>query len=834
MRAAAEFIRANGGHRARARVHAPVAGAVRAVVVGARSRRCRRRSMLLPVVGAAERLRLRLLGAPDDRGAVDRQSAPAGARAAVRPRRAARSAADDAGARGARSSRRARGCWRCSTACCAPTSAGRSRPLRRLALAPRRALDRAPPGGRRLVGRDPAAVGLLADRAAPRGYPLEHPVMRRGLEGLERFMVEDEDDARGVGAPAGREPAPGSVPVAGVGHGARDDRAQRRRRCPRMTRRCVRAAEWLLGEEVTQRGDWAVARPRPGARRLGVRVRQRQLPRRRRHRRGRARAAPRAPTADGDPRHRGARSSGRGAGCEGMQSVGGGWGAFDADNTRSLVRELPFLDFGEVIDEPSADVTAHARRDARGARAARHARRAARGALADRPAGARRLVVRALGRQPRLRHRRRGAGADRGRGRRPRSSASAARCAGWRTTRTRTAAGARTRAPTTIRAGSAAARAPPRRPPGRCSRCTPPASARAALAARRALAREHPARGRRLGRAAVHRHRASRRTTTSTTTSTGSCSRSWRSGAACARQPPDGVRRAGRWSTPRRPPDAPDGRGGDGAGRRARTSRSQAACCRGASARTCSRCTASRGSWTSSATRLPGVGRSGRAARARLARTAISTGRIAGERRAPAAAAPGTDAARVRAAARAVRAADRGQPHRPARQRATRPGSSCAATARCRPNPVGELVLGVFGAGHARSGSRCRTRSARRCSWPSTARTSPRISRAGACTCRPRTSTASGARSPSSRPSTPGRRCARCSRSRSSARAGCSRRGRAADRRAAGARAPGGGRVRGGRPRGAGRDRARGLRRARRTAQRAGPDDACSRWLARW
>ena len=49
----------------------------------------------------------------------------------------------------------------------------------------------------------------------------------------------------------------------------------------------------------------------------------------------------------------------------GMQSSDGGWGAFDADNTRALVRELPFLDFGEVIDEPSADVTAHDDRDAR-------------------------------------------------------------------------------------------------------------------------------------------------------------------------------------------------------------------------------------------------------------------------------------------------------------------------------------------------------------------------------------------------------------------------------------------------------------------------------------
>ena len=42
-----------------------------------------------------------------------------------------------------------------------------------------------------------------------------------------------------------------------------------------------------------------------------------------------------------------------------MQSKDGGWGAFDVDNTRALCREIPFCDFGEVIDEPSADVTAH-------------------------------------------------------------------------------------------------------------------------------------------------------------------------------------------------------------------------------------------------------------------------------------------------------------------------------------------------------------------------------------------------------------------------------------------------------------------------------------------
>lgn len=43
----------------------------------------------------------------------------------------------------------------------------------------------------------------------------------------------------------------------------------------------------------------------------------------------------------------------------GMQSSNGGWGAFDVDNVRGICREIPFCDFGEVIDDPSADVTAH-------------------------------------------------------------------------------------------------------------------------------------------------------------------------------------------------------------------------------------------------------------------------------------------------------------------------------------------------------------------------------------------------------------------------------------------------------------------------------------------
>jgi squalene-hopene/tetraprenyl-beta-curcumene cyclase len=42
-----------------------------------------------------------------------------------------------------------------------------------------------------------------------------------------------------------------------------------------------------------------------------------------------------------------------------MQSRNGAWGAFDVDNTSPFPNRLPFCDFGEVIDPPSADVTAH-------------------------------------------------------------------------------------------------------------------------------------------------------------------------------------------------------------------------------------------------------------------------------------------------------------------------------------------------------------------------------------------------------------------------------------------------------------------------------------------
>jgi squalene-hopene/tetraprenyl-beta-curcumene cyclase len=42
----------------------------------------------------------------------------------------------------------------------------------------------------------------------------------------------------------------------------------------------------------------------------------------------------------------------------GMQSKGGGWGAFDADNTHTYLNHIPFADHGALLDPPTADVSA--------------------------------------------------------------------------------------------------------------------------------------------------------------------------------------------------------------------------------------------------------------------------------------------------------------------------------------------------------------------------------------------------------------------------------------------------------------------------------------------
>ncbi|HET9975769.1 MAG TPA: squalene--hopene cyclase [Streptosporangiaceae bacterium] len=176
------------------------------------------------------------------------------------------------------------------------------------------------------------------------GYEVDHPVLAKGIAGIERYLITEE----GPQGPVRRLEACQSpvwdtvltmTALADAGL-APDD--------PSL----IRAARWVLGEEIKGPGDWQVRRPgtAPGGwafefdndnypdtddtAEVVLALRRTAVPSRAAIDRGMA-------------------------WLTGMQSKDGGWGAFDADNTRALVNKLPFCDFGAVIDPPSADVTAH-------------------------------------------------------------------------------------------------------------------------------------------------------------------------------------------------------------------------------------------------------------------------------------------------------------------------------------------------------------------------------------------------------------------------------------------------------------------------------------------
>jgi squalene-hopene/tetraprenyl-beta-curcumene cyclase len=180
------------------------------------------------------------------------------------------------------------------------------------------------------------------------GYPLDHPVMVEGLRGLEGFLVREETpDGVQRRLEACQSPvwdtalALTALLDAGV---AADDPA------------VLGATNWLLGEEIDVRGDWAVRRPKLAPGGWAFEFANDNYP----DTDDTAEILLALRRVDHPETGRMQRVISRGMRwMTGMQSKNGGWGAFDADNTRTLPTRLPFCDFGAVIDPPSADVTAH-------------------------------------------------------------------------------------------------------------------------------------------------------------------------------------------------------------------------------------------------------------------------------------------------------------------------------------------------------------------------------------------------------------------------------------------------------------------------------------------
>ncbi len=180
------------------------------------------------------------------------------------------------------------------------------------------------------------------------GYALDHPVLAKAIKGLDGFTVWEETPNGTIRWMEACQSPVWDTCLAMTGlldAGVAPNH-------PAM----VKAADWIVGEEIRVVGDWAVKRPglTPGG--WAFEFQNDNYP-------------DTDDTAEVVLALRRAGNSDSVAAKSaieravdwliGMQCKDGGWGAFDADNTQTLTTKLPFCDFGAVIDPPSADVTAH-------------------------------------------------------------------------------------------------------------------------------------------------------------------------------------------------------------------------------------------------------------------------------------------------------------------------------------------------------------------------------------------------------------------------------------------------------------------------------------------
>jgi squalene-hopene/tetraprenyl-beta-curcumene cyclase len=180
------------------------------------------------------------------------------------------------------------------------------------------------------------------------GYGIDHPVVANGVKALDAHWSYERDG--GLYIQASESPVWDTV----LTLQALLDSGRAPADCPAMTR----AIDWIVQKQVTAPGDWQVkvSSVMPGGwsferandsypdvddTAVAILVL------------ARAKSAHHSPTRIEYAIKRAVRW------ILALQSSNGGWASFDRDNTNSLLTKLPFCDFGEVLDPPTVDVTAH-------------------------------------------------------------------------------------------------------------------------------------------------------------------------------------------------------------------------------------------------------------------------------------------------------------------------------------------------------------------------------------------------------------------------------------------------------------------------------------------
>lgn len=191
------------------------------------------------------------------------------------------------------------------------------------------------------AGIQPAMVNSLL-ALSTLGYPLDHPVIKKGLEALERFTIEEPDQLRlqSCISPVWDTPL---TCIALLDSGLPKDHPA-----------FIKATEWLLARQIMVEGDWKVKNPKlepggwafefnnnwyPDVDDTAVVL-----------------MALKRMWMDGDPIQDERIQKGINWAL-GMQSRNGGWGAFDVNNDKEILNKIPWADLEANLDPPTADLT---------------------------------------------------------------------------------------------------------------------------------------------------------------------------------------------------------------------------------------------------------------------------------------------------------------------------------------------------------------------------------------------------------------------------------------------------------------------------------------------
>ncbi len=177
------------------------------------------------------------------------------------------------------------------------------------------------------------------------GYGADHPVIERGFAGIEGFAIETEDTMTIQGC------------ISPVWDTCLAQLALLESGVPPDDPAILKSGGWLLERQILSPGDWQVRtrNVEPGGwafefhNELYPDIDDAAIV---------VMALMLSDLGDGEEAKK--RAVRRGIDwMMALQCKDGGWGAFDKDNNRKYMADLPFSDFGETVDPPSADVTGH-------------------------------------------------------------------------------------------------------------------------------------------------------------------------------------------------------------------------------------------------------------------------------------------------------------------------------------------------------------------------------------------------------------------------------------------------------------------------------------------